>query len=117
MPAKKKKPQSKKTASKKPSNKRSNTSTTTYTSVPQTKVKTKYDVFDLKKIALHEKASKNHSAAIDALTEAFSKGKRLAIKDNVSPLSRFPKIWIAIAEYVEIGGEVVKSRDGNRIKL
>lgn len=76
-----------------------------------------YVVYDLKKIAHAERMHPNHNAAVDALTRAFAEGKRIAIKESAIPISKIPNIWIAMADYVEIDGQVIKSRDGKQIKV
>jgi hypothetical protein len=69
--------------------------------------------YSLEGIKKFQKSHPNHNAAVEALTQAFSEGKRLAIRDTtgVTP-DKFPQIWISMSDYVEIDGKVIKDRNG-----
>jgi hypothetical protein len=68
--------------------------------------------YSLEGIKRFQKAHPNHNGAVEALTQAFSEGKRLAIRDNtgVTP-DKFPLIWISMSDYVEIDNKVIKDRN------
>lgn len=69
--------------------------------------------YSLEGIKKFQKAHPNHNGAVEALTQAFHEGKRLAIRDNtgVTP-DKFPMIWISMSDYVEIDGKIIKDRNG-----
>lgn len=73
----------------------------------------KYQKFTLKQIAHYERMHPNHNAAVNALTEAFAAGKRLAVVDEGVPLSKFPNIWLAMSDYIELDGSVIKDTFNN----
>lgn len=65
--------------------------------------------YSLEGIKKFQKAHPNHNGAVEALTQAFKEGKRLAIRDNtgVTP-DKFPQIWISMSDYVEIDNKIIK---------
>lgn len=67
-----------------------------------------YVNYTLKKIANYERMHPNHNAAVNALTEAFEDGKRIAIIDEGIALNQIPMIWRGMADYIELDGSVVK---------
>ena len=71
--------------------------------------------YSLAGIAKFQKMHPNHNGAVEALTQAFAEGKRIAIRDAGTPLNKFPQIWVSMADYVELDGVVVKDRNGNFI--
>lgn len=68
--------------------------------------------YSLAGIAKFQKAHPNHNGAVEALTQAFAEGKRIAIRDTGYPIERFPKIWVSMSDYVELDGVVYKQRSG-----
>jgi len=67
--------------------------------------------YSLEGIKRFRKLHPNHNDAVEALTQAFAEGKRLAIRDNtgVTP-EKFPKIWLSLCDYIEINNVVIKER-------
>jgi hypothetical protein len=68
----------------------------------------RYVCYTLKEIFDKKIGNDWGKGAIDALTEAFSKKKRLAIVDKNVEVKRIPQVWYSLSDYVEINGVVYK---------
>ena len=68
----------------------------------------RYVCYTLKEIFDKKIGNDWGKGAINALTEAFSKKKRLAIVDKNVEVKRIPKVWYSLSDYIEIDGVVYK---------
>lgn len=79
------------------------------TSIGRAKSSTnRYVCYTLKEIFDKKIGNDWGKGAIDALTEAFSKKKRLAIVDKNVEVKRIPQVWYSLSDYIEIDSVVYK---------